>query len=92
MGPKGSCQDITALAYPYCCSMVDGKIHLKRNHGYYHQVQLQLYVAQIIVSSVTFVFTQQKMWQWNRFIQIKNGYRLFVPNLMNITLITFFLK
>ena len=25
--------------------MVDGKIHLKRNHGYYHQVQLQLYVV-----------------------------------------------
>ena len=29
----------------FCCSMVDGKIHLKENHFYYHQVQLQLYVA-----------------------------------------------
>lgn len=29
----------------FCCSMVDGILHLKRNHGYYHQVQLQLYVA-----------------------------------------------
>ena len=26
-------------------TMVDGKIDLKRNHGYYHQVQLQLYVV-----------------------------------------------
>ena len=25
--------------------MVNGKIELKKNHGYYHQVQLQLYVA-----------------------------------------------
>ena len=27
----------------FCCSMVDGNIHLKENHFYYHQVQLQLY-------------------------------------------------
>ena len=29
----------------FCCSMVDGKIYLRENHFYYHQVQLQLYVA-----------------------------------------------
>ena len=29
----------------FCCTMVDGNLCLKRNHTYYHQVQLQLYVA-----------------------------------------------
>ena len=29
----------------FCCCMVNDQIHLKRNHGYYHQVQLQLYVV-----------------------------------------------
>ena len=29
----------------FCCSMVNGKIQLKKNYGYYHQVQLQLYVT-----------------------------------------------
>lgn len=29
----------------FYCTMVDGKLHLKRDHPYYHQVQLQLYVC-----------------------------------------------
>ena len=29
----------------FCCLMIDGKLCLKRNHTYYHQVQLQLFVA-----------------------------------------------
>ena len=35
-----ACQEVE-----FFCSMIDGKICLKRNHAYYHQVQLQLYVA-----------------------------------------------
>ena len=29
----------------FYCSVIDGKLHLKRTHTYYHQVQLQLYVT-----------------------------------------------
>lgn len=29
----------------FCCAIRDGKFQLKRNHRYYHQVQLQLYVG-----------------------------------------------
>ena len=28
----------------YCCKKIDGHPQLKRQHNYYHQVQLQLYV------------------------------------------------
>ena len=29
----------------FYCTMIDSKLHLEKNHSYYHQVQLQLYVA-----------------------------------------------
>ena len=29
----------------FCCTMINNKIHLKKNHSYYHQIQLQLFVA-----------------------------------------------
>ena len=29
----------------FYCTMVNGKLHLKRQHSYYHQVQLQLYIG-----------------------------------------------
>ena len=34
----------------FCCFMTDSKLHLKKNHPYYHQVQLQLYVANDLCS------------------------------------------
>uniref|UniRef100_A0A1X7V240 YqaJ viral recombinase domain-containing protein n=1 Tax=Amphimedon queenslandica TaxID=400682 RepID=A0A1X7V240_AMPQE len=37
---------VNACSSPdFCCELVDGKLHLKEGHTYYHQVQLQLYVA-----------------------------------------------
>ena len=38
--PQEACSD-----QGFFCEMVNGKFSLKRNHQYYHQVQLQLYVA-----------------------------------------------
>lgn len=38
--PEEACKDLE-----FYCSMVSGNLHLKRNHSYFHQVQLQLYVA-----------------------------------------------
>ena len=38
--PYEACQDQN-----FCCTIVNGQLQLKRNHQYYHQVQLQLYVA-----------------------------------------------
>ena len=29
----------------FCSSFVDGKVHLKHDHSYYHQIQRQLFVA-----------------------------------------------
>ena len=34
----------------FCCSIINGKMQLKRGHSYYHQVQLQLHVASDICS------------------------------------------
>ena len=39
----------------YCCVMMNGKLHLKQSHVYYHQVQLQLYVASDLCSWCDFV-------------------------------------
>ena len=40
VNPSDACDD------PGFCGVIeDGKFRLKRNHGYYHQVQLQLYVG-----------------------------------------------
>ena len=39
MTPRDACQDSS-----FYCSF-DGNLHLKRNHHYYHQVQLQLFVG-----------------------------------------------
>uniref|UniRef100_A0A1X7SGF2 YqaJ viral recombinase domain-containing protein n=1 Tax=Amphimedon queenslandica TaxID=400682 RepID=A0A1X7SGF2_AMPQE len=38
--PEEMCQNKS-----FFCEIVNGKIHLKNNHSYYHQVQLQLYVT-----------------------------------------------
>ena len=38
--PEEACKD-----HSFCSVLQDGKIQLKREHTYYHQVQLQLYVA-----------------------------------------------
>ena len=38
--PEKACKDPD-----FYCSMVDGSLHLKRGHVYYHQVQLQLSVS-----------------------------------------------
>ena len=40
-----SCQD-----KGFCCEYIDGHIRLKRQHMYYHQVQLQLYVERDMYS------------------------------------------
>ena len=40
MFPVKACEDDN-----FFCSMVSSKLKLKRNHAYYHQGQLQLYVA-----------------------------------------------
>ena len=40
VSPEKACEDDN-----FSCSMVNSKLMLKRNHAYYHQVQLQLYVA-----------------------------------------------
>ena len=41
----------TCKGSDFCCEMrSDGKIQLKCNHVYYHQVQLQLYVASDLCS------------------------------------------
>ena len=29
----------------FCCTVINNKIQLKKNHSYYHQIQLQLFVA-----------------------------------------------
>ena len=38
--PEEACEDSN-----FCCTMVNGRIQLKREHQYYHQVQLQLFIA-----------------------------------------------
>ena len=38
--PKKACKEVD-----FYCSIVHDKLHLKRTHAYYHQVQLQLYVT-----------------------------------------------
>ena len=38
--PQDLCQD-----HSFYCELFTGTFHLKRNHNYYHQVQLQLYVG-----------------------------------------------
>ena len=40
VSPEEACKDID-----FYCTMVNGNLHLNRDHSYYHQVQLQLYVA-----------------------------------------------
>lgn len=40
MQPEEACSD-----QRFYCSLIDGKLFLKRIHSYYHQVQLQLYVC-----------------------------------------------
>ena len=40
VSPFDACSDPN-----FYCSIVDDKLHLKRNHPYYHQVQLQLFVT-----------------------------------------------
>ena len=39
-----------AKTHKFCCELQSGTIHLKRNHNYYHQVQLQLYVGSDLYS------------------------------------------
>ena len=39
--PREACADSS-----FYCSIIDNKMHLNRNHSYYHQVQLQLYVSE----------------------------------------------
>ena len=51
--PEEACEDAG-----FCCLMIDGKLQLKRNHTYYHQVQLQL--LQISVSGMIFASILQK--------------------------------
>ena len=38
--PEEACEDPS-----FCCTLVNGKVQLKRQHTYYHQVQLQLHVT-----------------------------------------------
>ena len=38
--PEEACKDNS-----FCSTVVDGKVKLKHHHAYYHQVQLQLFVA-----------------------------------------------
>ena len=45
ISPQEACQDPQ-----FCCELQSGTIHLKRNHNYYHQVQLQLYVGSDLYS------------------------------------------
>ena len=40
VSPEEACKDDT-----FYCTMVNGDLQLSRSHSYYHQVQLQLYVA-----------------------------------------------
>ena len=40
VSPEKACKDDT-----FYCTMVNGDLQLSRSHLYYHQVQLQLYVA-----------------------------------------------
>ena len=40
VSPEDACKDAA-----FYCTMVNGDLQLKRSHSYYHQVQLQLYVA-----------------------------------------------
>ena len=44
-----------SLQPDFCCMMMNGKLHLKQSHVYYHQVQLQLYVASDLCSWCDFV-------------------------------------
>ena len=40
VSPEQACNDSTI-----CCKLAEGEVRLKKNHPYYHQVQLQLYVG-----------------------------------------------
>ena len=53
--PQEACSDSN-----FFCELIDSKVILKKNHGYYHQVQLQLYVAADFCSWCDFcVYTQK---------------------------------
>ena len=40
VSPEQACNDST-----FCCKLTEGEVRLKKNHPYYHQVQLQLYIG-----------------------------------------------
>ena len=88
--PQEACND-----KDFCCSVISGKIQLKRNHAYYDQVQLQLYVANDLCSWCDFcVYTYcgvaveriypDTKWQDIKIPQLQNYfYQHMLPELVN---------
>ena len=54
--PEEACEDSN-----FCCTMVNGRIQLKREHQYYHQVNFNFLLPQISATGVIFAYTQQKV-------------------------------
>ena len=60
-----SLQRRLCLSCEFFCLMVDGKIHLKKKHGYYRQVQFQLYVASDCCNQVLAWCLSRYMGHWS---------------------------
>ena len=70
VSPEEVCKDDT-----FYCTMVNGDLQLSRSHSYYHQVQLQLYVAAHLSIGVTSVFIQRVVLQLSAYILTHSGKR-----------------
>lgn len=56
ISPLEMCSDLG-----FYCVIKDSQFHLRHNHPYYHQVQLQLFVGMdLSITGVIFVSTPQK--------------------------------
>jgi len=76
--PHEACEDQS-----FYCSLINNKLHLKREHSYYHQIQLQLYVCGDKAAFCDFcIYTlkgvlvervvQDKQWQENKATKLDN--------------------
>ena len=57
----------------FYCTVANGKLRLKRQHLYYHQVQLQLYVGMDMYHWCEFCIYTTRQWPWKEFHWTLNG-------------------
>ena len=88
--PQEACDDAD-----FCCELVNGQLQLKRQHHYFHQVQLQLYVSSDMFSFCDFcVYTPVdvaveriypcKEWMSNNIPQLEDYFdKYMLPEIVN---------